>query len=89
MRGRGDWGKTMTPEKIDLDLLQTKLKMGEYDGVDIMHAWGAVGDLRDLLERNGRDERIASLEHEISETRAEMVRLRKQIDEAYEAMLRG
>ena len=31
-----------------LDFLRTKLKNGEYDGVDIMHARLAVDELREL-----------------------------------------
>lgn len=31
-----------------LAFLRTKLKNGEYGGVDIMHAWLAVDELREL-----------------------------------------
>lgn len=31
-----------------LAFLRTKLKNGKYDGVDIMHAWLAVDELREL-----------------------------------------
>lgn len=32
----------------ELSFLRTKLKNGEYDGVDIMHAWLAIDELRGL-----------------------------------------
>jgi len=32
----------------ELAFLRTKLKNGEYDGVDIMHAWLAIDELREL-----------------------------------------
>jgi hypothetical protein len=31
-----------------LAFLRTKLKNGEYDGADIMHAWLAIDELREL-----------------------------------------
>ena len=37
----------------ELAFLRTKLKNGEYDGADIMHAWLAIDELRQL--RSWRD----------------------------------
>lgn len=37
----------------ELKFLRTKLKQGEYDGVDIMTAWLAIDELLEL--RNWRD----------------------------------
>lgn len=45
----GCW--SMTTE--ELAFLRTKLKSGDYDGVDIMHAWMAIDELRQL--RSWRD----------------------------------
>ena len=32
----------------ELDFLRTTLKIGDYDGVDVMHAWMAIDELREL-----------------------------------------
>lgn len=35
-------------DDAQLAFLRTKLKNGEYDGVDIMHAWLAIDELRQV-----------------------------------------
>lgn len=35
--------------------LRVRLKSGEYDGVDIMHAWMAISDYADLLEQQSEE----------------------------------
>ena len=37
----------------ELQLLRTKLKNGEYDGVDIMHAWMAIDELLEARANQG------------------------------------
>ena len=37
----------------ELKLLRMKLKQGDYDGVDVMHAWLAIDELLEL--RSWRD----------------------------------
>ena len=32
-------------ESVDLAFLRTKLKTGDYDGADLMHAWIAIDEL--------------------------------------------
>ena len=39
---------TVVLDDADLAFLRTKLKNGEYDGADIMHAWLAIDELREL-----------------------------------------
>jgi len=49
--GQSPWWINMMPVALDyreLAFLHTKLKNGEYDGEDIMHAWLAVDELREL-----------------------------------------
>lgn len=36
--------------------LRVRLKSGEYDGVDVMHAWMAVKEYADLLEQQTEDQ---------------------------------
>jgi hypothetical protein len=39
-------------DDVDLNYLKLKLKSGEYDGADLMHAWIAIEELAQLRCEN-------------------------------------
>lgn len=54
----------------ELKLLRMKLKQGDYDGVDIMHAWLAIDELRKLRIDFAATEERAEEEGKDDDTRS-------------------